>query len=71
MYDKIAVAAAFTVLAIVLASAGVLIFKVRKASTKMNWDKLNKKDKVTSMYISSLLVVLVIAWITSYFLISS
>ena len=71
MYDKITVAAAFTVLAIVLASAGVLIFKVRKASTKLDWKRLSKKDKETSAYISSLLVVLVIAWITSYFLISS
>jgi H+/Cl- antiporter ClcA len=71
MYDKITVAAAFTVLAIVLASAGILIFKVRKASTSLDWSKLKKKDKVTSMYISALLVVLIIAWIICYLLISS
>jgi len=71
MIDRVMVAAAFTVLAIVLSAAGVLILMVRGYSKNWrNWKRIPKRDVVTTGYITSLIIVLLIAYVTTYFLIN-
>ncbi len=70
MQEKIVVAAAFTVLAIVLSAAGLLILLARGYSKNWrNWRKVTKHDVTTTAYISALIAVLLIAYVTAYFLI--
>ena len=71
MDDKILTAVLFTVLAITLSAAGVLILMVRGYSK--NWRDMNKippRDVTTTAYIVALIAVLLIAYITTYFLIN-
>jgi len=59
------------VLAITLSAAGVLILMVRGYSK--NWRDMNKippRDVTTTAYIVALIAVLLIAYITTYFLIN-
>ncbi len=70
MQEKIVVAVAFTVLAIVLSAAGLLILLARGYSKNwMDWKKIPKRDVTTTAYITALIVVLLIAYVTTYFLI--
>ena len=70
MQDKIVIAVAFIVLAIVLSAAGVLILRVRGYSKNWrNWRKVTKHDVTTTAYISALIAVLLIGYVTTYFLI--
>jgi len=65
------VAAAFTILAIALSVAGLLILLVRGWSKNWrNWKKIPKRDVVTTAYITTLIAVLLIGYVTTYFLIN-
>ena len=71
MIDKVTVAAVFTILAITISAAGVLILLVRGWSKNwMNWKKIPKRDVATTAYITALTGVLLIAYVTTYFLIN-
>jgi ABC-type nickel/cobalt efflux system permease component RcnA len=71
MIDRVMVAATFTMLSIVLSAAGVLILLVRGWSKNwMDWKKIPKRDVITTAYIVVLIAVLLIAYITTYFLIN-
>lgn len=68
MIDRVMVAATFTMLAIILSSAGVLILLARGWSKNwMDWKRIPKRDVVTTVYITVLIAVLLIAYITTYF----
>ena len=65
------VAAAFTILAIALSVAGLLILLVRGWSKNWrNWKRIPKRDVVTTAYITALIAVLLIGYVTTYFLIN-
>jgi amino acid transporter len=71
MEDRVLVAAVFTVLAIVLSGAGVLVLMKRGWSKNWrNWKKIPKRDVITTVYITALIAALLIAYITTYFLIN-
>ena len=71
MVDRVMVAVAFTVLAIALSAAGLLILLVRGWSKNWrNWKRIPKRDVVTTAYITTLIAVLLIGYVTTYFLIN-
>jgi len=71
MHDKIVIAVAFTVLAIILSAAGVLILLARGWSKNWrDWKRIPKRDVITTAYITALIAVLLIGYITTYFLIN-
>jgi amino acid transporter len=71
MIDRVLVAAAFTVLAVVLSAAGVLILLARGWSKNWrDWRKIPKRDVITTAYITVLIAVLLIGYVTTYFLIN-
>ena len=71
MHDKIVIAVAFTVLAIILSAAGVHILLARGWSKNWrDWKRIPKRDVITTAYITALIAVLLIGYITTYFLIN-
>jgi ABC-type nickel/cobalt efflux system permease component RcnA len=71
MVDRVMVAVAFTVLAIALSAAGLLILLARGWSKNWrNWKRIPKRDVVTTAYITTLIAVLLIGYVTTYFLIN-
>jgi len=68
MIDRFLVASVFTVLSIVLSAAGILILRARGWSK--NWKKISKRDVVTTAYITTLITILLIAYVTTFFLIN-
>ena len=71
MVDRVIVAVAFTVLAIALSAAGLLILLARGWSKNWrDWKKIPKRDVITTAYITALIAVLLIGYVTTYFLIN-
>jgi ABC-type nickel/cobalt efflux system permease component RcnA len=71
MIDRVLVASVFTILAIVLSAAGILILLTRGWSKNWrDWKRIPKRDVITTAYIIVLIAVLLIAYITTYFLIN-
>ena len=71
MIDRVLVASVFTILAIVLSAAGILILLTRGWCTNgRDWKRIPKRDVITTAYIIVLIAVLLIAYITTYFLIN-
>jgi len=71
MIDRVLVAAVFTFLAIVLSATGAMILMTRGWSKNWrNWKKIPKRDVVTTAYITVLIAVLLIGYVTTYFLIN-
>ena len=71
MIDRVLVASVFTILAIVLSASGALILLVRGYSKNWrDWKRIPKRDVTTTAYITALIGVLLIAYVTTYFLIN-